>query len=199
MEKKNKDNKLKNKKSAAKELGLKTIKQKNGEPYLRVLALAPMNKGFGYVVTENLYRALDCGVTNIRVNKVSRSLTRFEALLREYQPDMVVCMDTERCSSTMSQKILTSVEKYCAAASRPLRRFKRDDIKHIFSNFGVITRYDIADHLIKWLPALEHVRPKRCAIWESEDPRMKIFDAAAVAIVFYAAHGVEINRTKTKK
>ncbi len=194
-----KKNQCTRKNNTTKKTSHRRTAHKKGGSYPRVLALTPMNGGFGYAVFESPHHVLDYGLTNIRVSRVSRSLLRLETLIKEYQPSVIVCTDTGRDHTTVAQKILRSIQIHCKNTSQPFRRYRRARIKQEFSQFGAVTRYDIIDQLIEWLPDLERVRPKRGALWETEDMRMKIFDAVAVAIVFFAIQEECANQSITTK
>jgi hypothetical protein len=58
-----------------------------------------------------------------------------------------------------------------------------------FAEFGLPNKHSMAELIAKHIPALEHYLPPPRKPWMSEDARMGIFDAAALALVFFQRAG----------
>src|SRR4051794_11876488 len=62
---------------------------------LRILAIDPTHKGFGYVVIEGGMLLVDWGVAHVRGPKHIGCLRRLAELVDQYEPDLVVIEDPE--------------------------------------------------------------------------------------------------------
>ena len=60
-----------------------------------VVAVHPTSRGFGWVVFEGPVAPVDWGIATAKVNRSATSMRRFEALLTQYQPSVVVLEDFE--------------------------------------------------------------------------------------------------------
>ncbi len=63
-----------------------------------------------------------------------------------------------------------------------LRLYSRASIQAAFSDVGTLTKKDITRLIAARLPELRHRLPRERQIWQSEDARQAIFDAAALAL-----------------
>jgi hypothetical protein len=67
----------------------------------------------------------------------------------------------------------------------------QSDIDVAFTPLGFRTREEIAEALTRIFPELIwHLPPKR-KIWQSEHPRMTVFDAIALGLTYWQAYGIE--------
>src|SRR5207237_8486309 len=83
---------------------------------IRVLAIDPSTRGFGFSVLEGPDRLIDWGVKETKKNKSARTLKLIEDLIDRYQPSAIV------------------VEDYAGKGSRRCRRIERlinDIAKHV--------------------------------------------------------------------
>ena len=84
----------------------------------------------------------------------------------------------------LEQMILT-----CAAGQNTeAHRYTREDVRACFRESGAITRYEIAQAIAAHVPAMSHRLPPMKKLWESEDGRMGLFDAASLALTYFC-HG----------
>src|SRR5215467_2993393 len=60
---------------------------------IRVLAVDPSTRGFGFAVLEGPDRLIDWGVKETKTDKQSRSLKLIAHLIEQYQPTVVVVED----------------------------------------------------------------------------------------------------------
>jgi len=58
-------------------------------------------------------------------------------------------------------------------------------VRRQFSYLGSVTKHSIALAIAKRIPAFERFLPRPRKPWQSEDARMGIFDAAALALTFF--------------
>ncbi len=62
-------------------------------------------------------------------------------------------------------------------------------IRTCFGSVGATTRFEIAQTIALHIDALRHKLPPMRGAWKSEDSRMSLFSAAAVAITHFAITG----------
>ena len=154
----------------------------------RVLAVDPTPKGFGWIVFEGPDRLIDWGIVYVSPINNPRCLQRFVTLMDRYPPDIVVL---ERLGergprrSMRVQQLIVSAEKLAKERGCRVRTFSRHDVRQTFAEASAWNKDQIAREialkhreLTPWLPPIRK-------IWMSEDHRMAIFDAAALAHTFF--------------
>jgi hypothetical protein len=62
-------------------------------------------------------------------------------------------------------------------------------IRTVFASVGASTRYEIAQVISQHIDVFSHRMPRKRKPWESEDARQSIFDAAALAMTYFAVTG----------
>jgi hypothetical protein len=62
------------------------------------------------------------------------------------------------------------------------------NVRAPFSPLGATTNHKIASRIVLQFAELGSLLPKPCKIYMSEDSRMSIFDAPALALAFFAAN-----------
>jgi hypothetical protein len=67
-------------------------------------------------------------------------------------------------------------------------QFSRQQLRQSFEFLGSPTRYAIVEAIAKHIPLFEPYVPPVRKIWKTEDRRMGLFDAAALALAFYRTH-----------
>ena len=154
--------------------------------YLRVLAIAPSTRGFGFAILEGQDMLVDWGVKSVTRNKNTNSVAKVEELVTHYQPDVMVLQDIE--DSQRSARIKALSKKITdMAATRKVRvvLFSHGQVRQAFFPDGQGTKHALAEILAKRFPEelASRLPPKRRP-WMSEDYRMDIFDAVALAVVF---------------
>jgi Holliday junction resolvasome RuvABC endonuclease subunit len=154
--------------------------------HYRVLAIAPSIRGFGFAVIEGRDTLVDWGVKTVQGNKNANSLRKVEELIAHYQPGVLVLQDTE--NSRRSARIKALSRKIIAmAATRnvSVKLFSQEQVRRTFFDDGKGTKHAVAEILAKRFPEelASRLPPKRKP-WMSEDYRMNIFDAVALALMF---------------
>ena len=155
--------------------------------YPRILAIAPGTRGFGYAVLEGQDILVDWGVKSVTGDKNTRCLAKVKEMITRYQPRVMVLENTSTKDSRRSMRIRTLTKKITALASsrnvKPVL-FSRLQVKRVFfADGGEGTKHALAENIANRFPEELSFRlpPKRRA-WESEDSRMDIFDAVALAL-----------------
>ena len=122
-----------------------------------------------------------------RTDRATRHLKRIDALLRLHTPDVLVLQDTSKTGTHRAPRIRALNRRTLKLAKRrgiPVRTYSREQIVGYFEDLGATTKHRIAETIAKHIPVLSLYVPPPRKPWKSEDPRMGIFDAAALAWMF---------------
>jgi hypothetical protein len=155
-----------------------------------VLAVYPNTRGFAFVVFEGQLSPVDWGIKIIRgQRKQSQCLRHIEKLLIRYEPDAVILQDMSAAGTPRApriQKLNSAVEELCERIGLPTYKFSRSEVRNAFSYLGIVTKQSIAEAIAKHVSAFERYLPPVRKPWMTEDARMGLFDAAALAWVFFS-------------
>jgi hypothetical protein len=160
-----------------------------GHRFLRVLAVDPNTRGFGYTLFEGPGRLVDWGIKDIRRDKHAFALQKVEELIRRYRPVVLVVEDCGHARSRRNLRVRRLTEQMVALARRSGIKGYALPLVAVYQQFskrGAHTKYDIAATLARQFPALALRLPPKRKPWESEDSRMSIFDAAALGYTYLA-------------
>lgn len=150
----------------------------------RLLALDPTSKGFGFVVIEG-EELIDWGVNGVKGDRNKESLHKIGGLIDRYKPDVIVMehYDTKSRRRTIRTKeLIRELKKLAQRKGIQYRSISRSQIRAAFVRFGATTKHQIAVDIAKRFPELVPSLPRLRKPWMSEDERMSIFDAAALAL-----------------
>lgn len=152
----------------------------------RTVSISPTSHGFGFAVFEDT-SLIDWGHAHVRPAKSDRCLARVMELLSWYDPSIVVIEDVEWASSRRGERVknlLQQIARLVKNSSSQLVKIPRGLVSRVFSAHGRATKHDIATTVLIHYPELEAKLPPPRRVWTSEDERMAIFDAVALALVF---------------
>ena len=155
----------------------------------RVLALDVHPSRFGYVAFEGPEELLDWGVRSFRdgVNAVRiPPAQKLAALLDDFAPSLVVLEKRESRTRKVS-KIITTIHREAAKRGASVRWVTRRMVKRAFAGHDR-NKDEIASVLGERFPELTPKVPPKRKIWQSEDYRMSIFDAAALGVAYFARY-----------
>jgi Holliday junction resolvasome RuvABC endonuclease subunit len=156
--------------------------------HFRILAIAPSTRGFGFAVLEGQQTLVDWGVKSAAGNKNARCLTKVNEMIAHYRPEAMVLYDCTSKGSRRSARIRALSRQIAALASRQnmrVRLFSNEQVRRSFFEDGKGTKHALAELLAKRFPAELACRlPPARRAWMSEDYRMNIFDAVALAMAF---------------
>ena len=155
---------------------------------IRVLAIDPSTRGFGFAVLEGLNRLIDWGVKETKADKKRRTLKLIDELINMYQPSVIVAEDyagkgSRRCSRV--RELINDISKAAAQRKVKVRSVSRLKVKKAFSESGASTKYEIAIAIANRFPELAPRLPRFRKPWMSEDYRMSIFDAVGFGVTFF--------------
>lgn len=158
------------------------------EVHKLVLAIDPASRGFGYALFEGPQKPMNWGIAEIRFQKNKRSFDRIKKLISFYEPEVVVLEDcfgegSHRCARV--RKFIDQVSDYADLLGIETKKYSRGRIQEVFSIFGAQTKYGIVRKISEWLPVFSSRVPPERKPWMSEDRRMNIFDAVALALTYY--------------
>jgi hypothetical protein len=154
----------------------------------RIFALDPTTKGFGYAVFETPFHLVDWALAHVSGEKESGAIARFEELLDQYRPDIVILEDSTAPGSRRRLRVQKLLERLREAAR------ERGLAVHLIPRLAVIecfsspdkraTKFSITENLAETFPELAPKMPKHRKIYQSEDERIATFDALALAVTY---------------
>jgi RNase H-fold protein (predicted Holliday junction resolvase) len=163
------------------------MKNRYGHRSLRVLAVDPSTRGFGYAVFEAPQMLVDWGTKDIRQDKERMALRKIGELLQRYEPSVLVVEDCTHITARRTARIARLTEQMLAVARTQGVSgcaVPRSAVYRNFAKANARTKYEIALALTRRFPALVLRLPPKRKPWQSEDPRTTIFDAAAFGLTY---------------
>jgi hypothetical protein len=131
----------------------------------------------------------DWGVTEIRGGgKQARCLLKIAAILDRYQPEIMVLQDTSPSGTRRAPRVTdlnAAIVELGEGRGITVYAYTRRDVCLAFAYLGPANKQIIAEVIAKHIPAFERYVPPPRRPWMSEDARMGLFDAAALALVFF--------------
>lgn|GEM_PF-479109 len=156
--------------------------------YPRILAIAPSTRGFGYAVLEGHKELVDWGVKSVTGDKNAGSMEKVEEMIAHYDPQVMVLEDALAKGSRRSARIQALTKRLIALAeSRAVKvaLFSQKQVRRVFFADGCGTKHALAEIIAKRFPEELGFRlPPRRRPWMSEDYRIAIFDATALAFAY---------------
>jgi Holliday junction resolvasome RuvABC endonuclease subunit len=154
----------------------------------RVLAIDPTTKGFAYALLEGPSWLIDWGLTQVEGRKNSNCILRLEKLIDRYAPEVLVLEDYRGTGSRRCARVTRLIGDASIVAHRNhlrTKRFSRGKLQRFFSDTGHATKRAIAVAIAERFPELAPRLPRIRKPWMSEDERMSIFDAVALAVTYF--------------
>lgn len=155
---------------------------------MRVLAIAPSTRGFGFAVLEGSETLVDWGVKSVAGDKNTCSLSKVEELISHYQPEFVALENDATKQSARSPRIRALSRRIIAMVRKSgldVALLPRQEIRKVFFGNCQGTKHALAEILATRFPQELGFRlPPKRRPWMSEDYRMDIFDAVALALVW---------------
>src|ERR1039457_322076 len=154
----------------------------------RILAVALSFGGFGFVVMEGQKTIIEFGRRVADGDKNARSLAKTKKLLNFYRPDILVLQDVEAKGSRRASRIKTlnrQIKRMAEKHKIEVKLISGKQLRSLLLGNPKGTKHEMAETLAMQFPdeLASRLPPKR-KTWESEDGRMDIFDAVALAVVF---------------
>ena len=149
---------------------------------MRILSISLCSRGFGFAVMEEGATLVDWGIKASKGDKNKECLRHVETLLDLYHPSSMVMEDTR--SSHRAERIRKLTEQLIALAKGQKVRVKRVPAAKLMERFTPSgTRHDLAVVIASRFPAeLSQRLPPKRKPWQSEDGRLDMFKAVALAL-----------------
>ena len=132
---------------------------------------------------------VDWGARSVRTSAVSAALSKLSVLLENYSPEVLLIED---CGASVShgtlrrKRLLESIFDFAVEKGVAARRISKQRVRKLFLSFEAVTRRQIALVVAEILPDLAPYVPRIRKPWMSEDYSAAIFDAAALALAYFA-------------
>ena len=163
-----------------------------------VLALTVTTRGIFFAHFEGPLSPIDWGFRGTKgADKNATGFAHIRALVDRLEPDVIVLPEYALPGVVRSQRIRRLQHRAAAyAGSRSIEviRYGRADIRRTFGKLGASTRYEIAQVIASHIDAFAHRLPARPKIWMKDHHQMGLFDAAALALVYFANRGLYPDR-----
>lgn len=152
-----------------------------------VMGLFLNARGFAYAAFEGQLSPVDWGISDVRgKGKNKRCLELVERAMKRIAPDVVIIRSPgDKACFRRLRKLTAEVEGLAKKLNVPIQKISRQQINGAFDFLMPLSRYMIVEAIARNIPAFEQYIPLRRKIWQSEDRRMALFDAAALALTFY--------------
>lgn len=154
-----------------------------------IMAVFPNTRGFAYVVFEGPIASVDWGMVELRGKGRNRGcLRRVAALLGRWQPNTLVLQDMSPSGTLRASRIRRinqAIALLAEAQDIGVMAYSREQVREGFAAEGFPTKQRIAEAIAKRIPMFERLLPPPRKLWDSEHPRMGIFDAVALVLTFY--------------
>jgi Holliday junction resolvasome RuvABC endonuclease subunit len=138
-------------------------------------------------VLEGHKLLVDWGVKSIEGDKNSGSIEKVEEMIAHYNPQVMALEDTAIKGSRRSRRIQALTQRLVAVAEgRTIKvmLFSQKHIRRVFFGDWGGTKHALAEIIAERFPEELGFRlPRKRRPWMSEDSRMDIFDAVALALM----------------
>lgn len=153
-----------------------------------ILAIAPSTRGFGFAVMEANDTLVNWGVKVVEGDKNKKSLEKAERIIAHYRPRVLVLEETGTKNTRRAPRIRELSKRIVELSKRykvRVKIFSRKQIKRAFFAGGEGTKHEIAEIIAGRFPEdLAFQLPPKRRAWDSHNPRMDIFDAMALVMVY---------------
>lgn len=140
-----------------------------------VFSVYPNSSGFGFVYMGNPRKLIDFG--SVRINPISnrKVLERIKKSVEYFQPLVLIVQDPKGKTSRTGKRVKQLIKKivtYATEKNLTVVQYSRDQVRDVFEQFGVVTKYEISQLLVtefkeleKSLQSQENYGPVRIGIW----------------------------------
>jgi hypothetical protein len=157
----------------------------------RILAIDLRHRRFGYSVFEGHRLLLDWGVRvypAVGNTEAEMVTSRLAELIRLFAPSAIVAKK-ERFESAQTnphmQVLVDAVVRKASAHAIPICLLEQSKVTETFRKLGCESKEEIAAALARIFPELVWDLPANRRRWQSEHPRMPIFDATALGLAYW--------------
>src|ERR1022692_449209 len=120
--------------------------KKSNNTNLRILAVYPNSRGFGFAVLEGPDRLVDWGVVYVRANNHRRCLKKVKAIIERLQPDRLVTDDPRKAlhRGVRIRRLLTGILHLAADLRIPRTGLSRNEVRRVVAQSNATTKQAIA-------------------------------------------------------
>ena len=156
------------------------------QQHLRILAIDPTSKGFGFVVLENVDRLVDWGVARVWASSDMELLARVDATIARYRPKLLVVPEIPaEPRRAKSARRVAALSTHAQHHGMQVIVVTRSNVEAAFPG----KKRERAESVAARFPELRPWLPPPRRPWMTEDDRMHIFDALALAITAISVGG----------
>jgi len=153
-----------------------------------VLAIQPTSRGFGWVLFEGAVVPVDWGIASAKGDS-AQCMVRFTQLLDQYQPSTLVLERFGKNDSHRGERIRTlarTMRGFASNRDMDTPVYGKEEVSSEMTGNPKASRHAVACVVAGRLPVLNHELPDARRLWESENNRRSLFDAAALGITHHA-------------
>jgi uncharacterized coiled-coil protein SlyX len=149
-----------------------------------IFALYPYTRGYTYACIELSNELIDCGIVTAEPSS-KFTLDRIKGQLEKYAPHIVVVRDgNSGHQEKRINNLVNHVTELAVERGVPVFQYTREQVRFVFEKFGAVTRQEIAEKIIEWIPMLASRRPRKMRPYQHEDYNLALFDAVALAVAY---------------
>jgi len=154
----------------------------------RVLAIHPVSRGFGFAVLEGPEDLIDYGVTQLKQYDQERCLARLANLMARCEPSLLITEDPKQSrQSARAIALLTAIRELALGKKVRWQRSRKQGRSS--RSRHAQTKHQKAVVISETFPELASRLPSKRKPWESEDVRMAMFAACALALTYFSHTG----------
>lgn len=155
---------------------------KDRDHRLRILAIDPTPKGFGFAVLERGGRLVDWGVARVWATSEMEFVARVDAIISMYRPALVIVPEIPaEPHRARSARRVSAVSAHARARGKQIVVMPPSEVKAAFPG----TKHARAELLATQFPELQPWLPRIRRPWMTEDERMHIFDAVSLIVTMF--------------
>lgn len=159
-----------------------------------VLGIATSTHGIAFACFEGPLSPIDWGIKDVRGgNKNVQALAMVQKITEQLRPDVLILEEDAAPQAehlARQRRLRRLVASYAASQAIEVVRYARPDVLATFSPSGATKRYEVAQLIASQVPAFSFRLPPKRKLWMTADRRMPLFDAAALAITYFARRGL---------
>jgi hypothetical protein len=157
---------------------------------MRILAISLSSRGFGFAVMEDGTTLVDWGIKSSKGDKNKDCLRQIKNMLELFHPSALVLEDAAAKGARRAERIQELTEQITTLAKGQKLRvklFSQVKLMQQFFPVGGGTKHDLAVLLAARFPEELGLKlPPKRKPWQSEDARLDMFKAVALALVIQA-------------
>lgn len=153
-----------------------------------VLALYPNRHGVAYALFNSPKELIEYGIGNIQPVNNKKAIKKIKQYIDYYNPDVIVIRNINDLKAKKSKRISKLINAICREARAQkleVHTYTRTQIKEVFKQFGVTTKYQISQKIIEWFNELKAYEFPKRKKWMAENYNAGIFDAVSLAVVYW--------------